>query len=63
MVGLLLTLVGLAFIAYLLPSEPSGITSLLPEIAAGIVALWVGGLFLGMGMGMKARRGPGPPTA
>jgi hypothetical protein len=32
-----------------------------PWIAAGILALWVGGLLLGMGMGMRQRRRADPP--
>lgn len=48
-IGLLLTLLGLFLLAILLPVSPAGIARALPIAAVGIVVLWVGGIFLGIG--------------
>jgi len=48
-IGLLLTLVGLFLLTLLLPTDPGRLSSLLPVAAAGIVALWVGGILMGIG--------------
>ncbi len=48
-VGLLLTLVGLFFLVLLFPTSPSGLARTLPLAAVGIVALWVGGILMGIG--------------
>jgi len=47
--GLLLTLVGLFLLVLLFPTDPKSFTTLLPVAAAGIVALWVGGILMGIG--------------
>ena len=47
--GLLLTFVGLALIAVLFPTSPSGLGIALPVAAVGILALWVGGILMGIG--------------
>ena len=48
-IGLLLTLVGLFLLVVLFPTSPSAISTVVPIAAAGIVAVWVGGIFLGQG--------------
>jgi hypothetical protein len=47
--GLLLTLVGLFLLADLLPSAPGALGRLLPVATAGIAALWIGGILMGIG--------------
>ncbi|HLN51179.1 MAG: hypothetical protein ACLQD9_01810 [Thermoplasmata archaeon] len=47
--GLLLTLVGLFLLADLLPSAPAALARMLPVATAGIAALWVGGILMGIG--------------
>jgi hypothetical protein len=47
--GLLLTLVGLFLLAILLPTDPGRLSTLLPVAGVGIVALWVGGILMGIG--------------
>jgi len=47
--GLLLTLVGLFLLVLLFPSAPGALSSALPIAAVGIVALWVGGILMGIG--------------
>ena len=47
--GLLLTLVGLFFLVLLFPTSPSDLARTLPVAAVGIVALWVGGILMGIG--------------
>ena len=47
--GLLLTLVGLFLLVLLFPTSPSSFSTVLPVAAAGIVALWVGGILMGIG--------------
>lgn len=55
-VGLLLTFFGLFLFVYLLPVAPGALAHLLPVAAGGALALWVGGILMGMGMGEKRRR-------
>lgn len=45
--GLLFTLVGLFLSLYLLPSGASQLVSVLPLAAAALLAIWLGGLWLG----------------
>jgi hypothetical protein len=47
--GLLLTLVGLFLLVLLFPTDPNNFSTLLPVAAVGIVALWVGGILMGVG--------------
>jgi len=47
--GLLLTFVGLFLLVLLFPTDPSSFRTVLPVAAAGIVALWVGGILMGIG--------------
>jgi len=48
-IGLLLTLVGLLLLTLLLPTDPGRLSTLLPVAGVGIVALWVGGILMGIG--------------
>lgn len=47
--GLLLTLVGLFLLVILFPTDPKSFATIVPVAAAGIVALWVGGILMGIG--------------
>ena len=47
--GLLLTLVGLFLLVILFPTDPGSFRTVLPVAAAGMVALWVGGILMGIG--------------
>ncbi len=47
--GLLLTLVGLFLLVVLFPTDPNRFSTVLPVAAAGVVALWVGGILMGVG--------------
>jgi len=47
--GLLFTLVGLFLLVLLFPTNPGSFTTVLPVAAVGIVALWVGGILMGIG--------------
>jgi hypothetical protein len=47
--GLLLTLVGLFLLVLLFPTSPGSFATVLPVAAFGIVALWVGGILMGIG--------------
>jgi len=47
--GLLLTLVGLFLLSILLPTAPGEQAKFLPVAGVGIVALWVGGILMGVG--------------
>ena len=47
--GLLLTFVGLFLLVLLFPTNPSTFSTVLPVAAAGMVALWVGGILMGIG--------------
>ncbi len=46
-IGLLLTFLGLVFLASLLPTGSSALSTALPLAAAGILAIWLGGILLG----------------
>jgi hypothetical protein len=46
-VGLLLTFVGLVLLVPLLPTGSSALLAALPLAAAGILAVWIGGILLG----------------
>jgi hypothetical protein len=48
-IGLLLTFIGLALIAILFPTSPAQLGVALPVAAVGILALWVGGILMGIG--------------
>lgn len=56
MTGLLLTFLGIGLVSLLLPIGTGAIDRDIPVIAAGLVALWVGGILLGLG---SPRRGGG----
>ena len=47
--GLVFTLVGLFLLADALPSAPGPLGRVLPVVAAGLVAFWVGGILMGIG--------------
>jgi len=47
--GLLLTLVGLFLLVLLFPTDPGSFARVLPVAAVGLVALWVGGILMGIG--------------
>jgi len=47
--GLLLTLVGLFLLVLLFPTDPGSFARVLPVLAVGLVALWVGGILMGIG--------------
>lgn len=47
--GLLLTFVGLFLLVLLFPTDPASFATVLPVAAVGIVALWVGGILMGIG--------------
>ncbi len=44
-----MTLVGLFLLADLLPSAPGALVRMLPVATAGIAALWIGGILMGIG--------------
>jgi len=45
----LFTLVGLFLLVLLFPTNPSTFGTVLPIAAVGLVALWVGGILMGIG--------------
>lgn len=47
--GLVLTLAGLFLLVILFPTDPKSFATILPVAAVGIVALWVGGILMGIG--------------
>jgi hypothetical protein len=47
--GLLLTLAGLFLLVILFPTAPGSLAVVLPVAAVGLVALWVGGILMGIG--------------
>jgi hypothetical protein len=47
--GLLLTIVGLFLFSALLPTAPEKLAYAIPVAAAGILALWIGGILMGIG--------------
>jgi hypothetical protein len=48
-IGLLLTFVGLGLVAILFPTSPTQLGVALPVAAVGLLALWVGGILMGIG--------------
>ncbi|HXQ49059.1 MAG TPA: hypothetical protein VN842_04700 [Thermoplasmata archaeon] len=48
-VGLVLTFVGLFLLSVLLPTAPGKFSTLLPVAGAGILLLWMGGIWMGVG--------------
>jgi len=48
-VGLLLSIVGLFLTAVLFPTAPGSLGVVLPVAAVGLVALWLGGILMGIG--------------
>jgi hypothetical protein len=48
-IGLLLTIVGLFLLSVLLPTAPGKLGTILPVAAAGMVAVWIGGILMGIG--------------
>lgn len=49
LLGLLLTLVGLFLLSVLIPTAPGRLLTALPVAAAGIAAVWIGGILMGIG--------------
>lgn len=47
--GLALSLLGLFLLSILFPTAPGSFATVLPVAAVGIVALWVGGVLMGVG--------------
>jgi hypothetical protein len=47
--GLLLTIAGLFLLSILLPTAPGQLVWALPVAGAGVLALWVGGILMGIG--------------
>jgi hypothetical protein len=47
--GLLLTILGLFLVAVLFPTSPTQLRYALPVAAVGLLALWVGGILMGIG--------------
>ncbi len=48
-VGLLLTFIGLFLLSILLPTAPGRFSTILPVAGVGMVLLWLGGIFMGVG--------------
>jgi len=42
-------MVGLFLLVILFPTNPNSFSTVLPVAAAGIVALWIGGILMGVG--------------
>ena len=55
--GVMLTFVGLALVALLLPSAPGALATALPIAALAALGLWFGGILLGRGMASRPPRG------
>jgi hypothetical protein len=47
--GLRLTFVGLFLLSILLPTAPGNFSTILPVAAAGMLLLWLGGIWMGVG--------------
>lgn len=47
--GLLLTILGLFLVSILFPTAPGSLAFALPVAAVGILALWIGGILMGIG--------------
>jgi len=54
-VGLLLTFLGLLLALGLLPTAPGALLAAIPVLGAALLAVWVGGILLGLG---RAARRP-----
>lgn len=61
-VGLIATLAGVGVLTVALPSTFSALEGSLPYLAAGSAFLWVGGVLMGTGFGLKARGRARPPA-
>jgi len=48
-VGLLLTFLGLFLLSILLPTAPGKFSTILPVAGAGMLLLWMGGIWMGVG--------------
>ncbi|MGD0256531.1 MAG: hypothetical protein ABSB90_01435 [Thermoplasmata archaeon] len=48
-IGLLLTFVGLFLLSILLPTAPGRFSTILPVAGAGLLLLWLGGIWMGIG--------------
>jgi hypothetical protein len=48
-IGLLLTFVGLFLLSILLPTAPGRFSTILPVVGAGMLLLWLGGIWMGIG--------------
>ncbi|MGA9839184.1 MAG: hypothetical protein WBF81_06795 [Thermoplasmata archaeon] len=47
--GLLCTIVGIILLSVLLPTAPARLAYALPAAGIGILALWIGGILMGVG--------------
>jgi len=47
--GLLLTFAGLFLLSILLPTAPGRFSTILPVAGAGMLLLWMGGIWMGVG--------------
>jgi len=54
--GLVLTFAGLFLVAGLLPTGTAALARALPLAAAGLLAVWAGGILLGLGSPRRGRR-------
>lgn len=57
--GLFLTFVGAFLVSLEFPVGPSALEHTVPEIGAGLVALWLGGILMGRFSGQRVREGGG----
>lgn len=57
--GLLLTLVGFVLLGIGLPTAPAALVQAIPVAAAGLLALWIGGILLGNVLSPMWKRRPG----
>ena len=55
-VGLLLTLLGVALAADSLPVDPSALARALLLVGGAVFLAWLGGVLMGVGSGRRARR-------
>jgi hypothetical protein len=56
-IGLLLSFVGLFLLTWLLPVGSAALDRAIPIVGAGVLALWVGGILLGLGSGIRQGAG------
>jgi hypothetical protein len=47
--GLLLTFIGLFLLSILLPTAPGNFSTILPVAGLGMLLLWLGGIWMGVG--------------